>query len=114
MRVNQMAEIPKCNTTVNGKQFYSNIGSQISSFFNMTLDMYSAASGCCCFLLFLIIALTSRGPATTGTMIVYLCTLCCLLSTVVSTVSFFIEQKKLNDAVKNGRPCKDDKGNTIS
>jgi hypothetical protein len=65
-------------------------------------------------LLFLIIALTSGGAMNAGKVIIYICTFCTFLSTVVYMVKYFQQKSKLDNPAAKSRPCKDDKGNIIS
>jgi hypothetical protein len=111
-----METIPTCNVTVDGQKYHASaedtlkgLGSTVGVMF----DVYGMATGCCCFLLFLILALTSQGPTNAGTVIVYICLLCFLLSTIASTYNYFKHKSELDSTISKGRPCKDDKGNTV-
>jgi hypothetical protein len=59
-------------------------------------------------LLFLIISMTSGGT------LVYVITGCCFISVLVTVFNHFRYKANLNKDLKKGRPCKDDKGNTIN
>jgi hypothetical protein len=102
-----MAEIPTCNLTVNGKQYYTDGFGKLGDMAKIALNMYSGAGTSCCLLLFTIISMSSGGT------LVYIITFCCFLSVLMSVYNHFKYTSDLNKALAKGRPCKDDKGSII-
>jgi hypothetical protein len=104
---------PICNTIIDGQEFYTDLaglGKSIGASLGTGLDMIGIVSGCCCFMLFLTLALTSSGPTDFGKILIYICTLCCLLSTLNSVFQFYKHKAEMKKAIKAGRPCKDKSG----
>ena len=102
-----MAEIPTCNFTINGKQYYTDAGQKLADMAKIALNMSSGASASCCLLLFTIISMSSGGT------LVYVITFCCFLFVLVSIYNHFKYNADLNKDLAKGRPCKDDKGSII-
>ena len=104
-----------CNTTIDGQEFYTDLaglGKSIGTSLGTGIDMIGIVTGCCCFMLFLTLSATTSGPTDFGKVLIYICTLCCLLSTLNSVLQFYKHKAEMKKAIKEGRPCKD-KGGTI-
>jgi len=110
--------VPICNSSLNGQPYYtsntvalSGISAVLGEYGNLA-SIVLASSG---FIVWLILAIAFKDSAMNiGKIIIYLCLLCTMFTIISSTIGYFKDKKKLQEAFAKGRPCKDNSGKVVT
>jgi hypothetical protein len=98
-----------CNTSINGKQYYTSVaadvGKVLKSGLTMNFSMVSGVSASCCCLVFSILAFTMNGPTNAGTILVYVCLVCQIFAILYNVYIFYSNKNKLSNIVAESKPC---------
>ena len=110
--------VPLCNSSLNGQPYYtsgnnvlSGFGAVLGEFGNIASVVLASSS----FLVWLLLAISFKDSAmNAGKIIIYMCLLCTMFTIISSTVGYFKDKKKLQEAFAKGRPCKDSSGKVVT
>ena len=101
-----------CNTSINGKQYYTSvfadIGNVLKAQAGVAFNIFSGMSALCCCLLFSVLALTLQGPTNIGTILVYLCLACQIFGMAYSAYMVYNYKNTLKKIVAESKPCIND------
>jgi hypothetical protein len=110
--------VPLCNSSLNGQPYYTS-GNNVLSGFGAVLgeagNLISIGVSTCCFLMWLLLAISFKDSAmNAGKFVIYSCILSTIFTIISSTVGYFKDKKKLQEAFAKGRPCKDSSGKVVT